>query len=244
MIPVSVHDQNIENGDEEMAKRPIFIANSHSPFFTEVQTDFQYYPGFSLSQYQKSIQSLHNEFISINPMYRGKVLEISTKSPSFLGAQLSAFNLKYRCKDGICRPLEVVFQASKLFENGLQFFDLLDKSPVDAKHDPRLRNSGRIVGFQLDDNIFPTVPTTFFYEWLYANAICSCNNILEAVSSFSAFSDIAFNPQRSINCQARSAAIVVGLVYADKLDEAISSPEAFNRIVYITSVRTEQLSLL
>lgn len=226
-----------------MAKRPIFVAHNHSPFFTEIQTEFQYFSGFSLSQHQKSIQSLHNEFVSVYPAYKGKILEISTKSPIPLGRQLSAFNLTYKCKDDTYRPLEVVFQASKLFENGLQYFDLLDKSPFDVKHDQRLRGSGRIIEFRLDDTVFPTVPSTFFYDWLYTNAIYSNHDLQNDLLSYSAFSDIAFNPQRSINCQARSAAIVIGLICANKLDEAMSSPETFKRTVYGIDVQTEQLSL-
>ena len=51
-----------------------------------------------------------------------------------------------------------------------------------------------------------------------------------AVETFDAFTDIEFNPERSLNCQARSAALYRSLVHAGKLEEALSSQEAFLRI--------------
>ena len=51
-----------------------------------------------------------------------------------------------------------------------------------------------------------------------------------AVETYDAFTDIEFNPERSLNCQARSAALYRSLVHAGKLEEALSSQEAFLRI--------------
>lgn len=44
---------------------------------------------------------------------------------------------------------------------------------------------------------------------------------------YEAFTDIAFNPQRSINCQAEVAAIYVSLQKQKLLDAALKSKEAF-----------------
>ena len=50
--------------------------------------------------------------------------------------------------------------------------------------------------------------------------------------AYSAFTDIAFNPEKSINCQARSVTLFVALCKADKLAEAMKDVETFQRIVY------------
>jgi len=50
--------------------------------------------------------------------------------------------------------------------------------------------------------------------------------------NFFPFSDIEFNPKKSINCQARTCAVLVSLVRLDLIDEALSSKDRFIEIVY------------
>ena len=49
---------------------------------------------------------------------------------------------------------------------------------------------------------------------------------------YDAFTDIAFNPQKSINCQAEAAAIYVSLKKQGLLEEALKDKENFRKIVY------------
>ncbi len=49
---------------------------------------------------------------------------------------------------------------------------------------------------------------------------------------YEAFTDIEFNPNKSINCQARSVAIAVGLKKAGILEKCISDEKVFLREVY------------
>ena len=44
---------------------------------------------------------------------------------------------------------------------------------------------------------------------------------------YAGFTDVEFNPSRSINCQARSAALFLSLMKRDQLDEAMQSPQRF-----------------
>jgi len=44
---------------------------------------------------------------------------------------------------------------------------------------------------------------------------------------YDAFTDIAFNPAKSINCQARSCALFVSLMKHGLLQEAVVSPQGF-----------------
>lgn len=77
-----------------MAVRPVYCTLTTAPFVTVEYIDFQYFSGFSVTQKQKSILSLHNNFLEKYP--QRKILEISTKSNNDLGVKLSAFNLMIR----------------------------------------------------------------------------------------------------------------------------------------------------
>lgn len=213
-----------------MAKRPVFIAEETYPFVHEQLVDFEFYSGFAISRAQKSIRSLHDAFKISHSQC--EILEVSSKSTELLGNRLSAFNLPYHLDRGDCRPLESVFQSSKVFADGEQFADLLDASPQDAKKDSRLREHGSIIGFKLEGNEFSNEPATFFYDWIYCNAVYQNRELSQAIRQYDAFTDIAFNPQKSLNCQARSAARFVGLSKAGLLKTVLSSKEDFLRIVY------------
>jgi hypothetical protein len=74
-------------------------------------------------------------------------------------------------------------------------------------------------------------PKTVFYDWLYIGALLQQREALAPLSRYAAFSDIEFNPDRSINCQARSCALFVALTKSNLLDEAMSSAAAFVRLM-------------
>lgn len=192
-----------------MATRPVFLPKPHhKPFVTVRELDFEWHPGFAVSQAQKSIQSLHaaaaNQGIA-------PVLEISSKSPEPLGVSLSAFNLRFEVVLGISMSVESAFQGSKVFENGGPFTDLYERSSRDAKTDTRLRASGNLIAFNLMGELFPLEPTTAFYDWLYIRALFANQELARQLLNYEGFTDIAFNPERSLNCQARSAGLFVAL---------------------------------
>ncbi len=209
-----------------MAKRPIFIPKTSSTSLVEERhVEFAWFPGFSLAQKQRCIGSLHAA-AKVSPL-----LEISSKSPDALGRSLSAFSLAVAFGDGTM-PLECAFQGSKVFASGGPFEDLYAASPLDAKRDPRLRESGPLVRFQFENQSFPLEPKTLFYDWLYVSACARQPTILQRLTAFGGFTDIEFNPKKSLNCQARSAAILVSLMQAGTLTEALRSPAAFATVVY------------
>lgn len=207
-----------------MAQRPIFIAETNECRVREAIVDFEWVPGMALSQAQKCIRSLHT---ASRAQYGvGDILEISSKSESPEGVALSAFNL---CLDieGIKRPVESVYQASKMFHGGGPYEDLLAMSLRDAKRDERLRLSGPVVGFRYSTTCWAVTPKTAFYDWLYIRALNDNPMLAKRVRSAEAFTDIAFNPARSVSCQARSAALFSVLAAANLLTEAIASQESF-----------------
>ncbi len=213
-----------------MARRPVFVPDSDKLYVSEVSLDFEYFPGSSIQQKQRSIASLHASYVARFPSSR--VLEVSSKSERDLGVQLSAFNLMIEHPGRGSYSVECAFQASKVFSHGGPFVDLFGASSRAAKTDRRLRESGELVGFRYLTDEFPLEPKTYFYNWLYASALCRHDKLVEQVMMFDAFTDIEHNPERSINCQARSVAKVVGLARAGLLADALQSPRAFLELGY------------
>lgn len=213
-----------------MAVRPVFIVASDKRYCIREDTEFTFYSGFSIKQKQRCIQSLHQAFALKHA--DKKVLEISSKSEVELGVSLSAFYLTLKADNGKTYSVESVFQAGKVFERGGPYLDLLKVSSKEAKRDERLKNSGKVTAFCLQEQIFPTEPKTYFYDWLYINALQMHPDLAEQICVYDAFTDIEFNPQKSINCQARAAALYVSLEKQSLLKEALKSKEDFLDIVY------------
>ncbi len=155
------------------------------------------------------------------------LLEVSTKSEVVLGQRLSAFNLKAKNDNLGEIPLECAFQGSKVFENGGPYTDLYSLDARTARKDARLRNSGRLTQFKFNDFIFPNEPKTAFYDWLYISAIFPHRDYLVRLKEYAGFTDIEFNPEKSVNCQARSCAIFVAMMTKGLLETAIRSPSSF-----------------
>ncbi len=212
-----------------MANRPVFVPRrSKTAFVVEIPIEFHWFAGMAVSQKQKSITSLHaaaSERLKVS-----RILEISSKSPDPIGVRLSAFNLTLPLEDRHV-SVEVAFQAGKLFEKGGPFLDLLTGSSRDAKGDPRLKDSGRLVGFVLGGDSWPLEPKTAFYDWLYFQALSANSEIADYLLQFDAFTDIEFNPDKSLNCQARSAALFVSISREGLLERALSSKSSYLEIL-------------
>lgn len=208
-----------------MASRPIFIAQDVFPYVKVGDIDFKWHPGLSISQKKNSIKSLHQAAVEQDSQL--SLLEISTKSDNPLGVSLSAFNLAITMPDGRSVTVENIFQSSKVFKQGGPFKDLLNVTPKEAKRDPRLLESGELVGFIRKGRLWPLKPTTIFYDWIYINTLRSNKKLAEEIVTFNAFTDIEFNPKKSMNCQARSAALYVSLLRKNLLVQVLASPDVF-----------------
>lgn len=213
-----------------MAKRPVFISEKNENSYTlEKIIEFEWHPGFSIKQKQNSIKSLHENLLRKNPKL--KVLEVSSKSDNELGVALSAFNLMIETKSKLKFSVETAFQGSKVFEFGGPYLDLYSKTSREAKKDPRIRSSGELLFFQFFNRTFELEPKTLFYDWLYINALSTNIELSSKVLDYDAFTDIEFNPEKSINCQARSVALYVSLYKLDLLDVALSSIEKYTGVI-------------
>ncbi len=221
-----------------MPERPIFIPVPDGPeLVKEVFFSIAWHPGFAASQKKKNIRALHDAAATAG---YSPLLEISTKSDEKLGRHLSAFHLKVRISRSGEIPLECAFQGSKVFEGGGPYTDLYSGTAATAKRDPRLENSGRLVGFKLQSFSFPLLPRTAFYDWLYLNAIYPHREWLTKLNRFAGFTDIEFNPARSINCQARTCALFVALLAKNLLEAAVSSPSTFIKLLSAHTYRPDQ----
>ena len=206
--------------------RPVFMPRVTSDNL--VKTDMvriERHVGFSSKQKKKSINDLHQV---IRKKYGFKnVLELSSKSGNPLSFLLSPLSLQLTDdKTATSHSVENALQASKMFEQGGPFTDILQVAPRQAKKDERLKSSGLLVGYKYAGMEWDVTPLTAFYDWLYINALKLREDLHEEVMQYQAFTDIEFNPKKSIHCSAYSLAMFVALNKRDRLDN-IEDPAVF-----------------
>lgn len=207
-----------------MAEKSVFISKVEYPFFEEVHVNIDWFGGFALSQKRKCQIGLHQNFLMEYP--KEKILEISSSSLMSLGAKLSAMHLSKRTLKGIT-TVESAFQSSRIYSDGIKRI-----GPFPEYRFLPGRECKKLVKeaakemhsyqYELDGLTFyvPVHHISQFYDFLYLNALLEPEN--EEVKNkllqenYTAFTDLATS---SLNCQARSAAIFVGLVRASLIDE-------------------------
>jgi len=207
-----------------MTTRPVFIPSSKIGEFVEsIDIEFTWFPGFDISQKQKSIKSLHEGIIS-QTKYKN-ILEISTKSFDEIGKNASAFNLLLTTKDDIAGSVESFYQGSKVFQNGGPFIDLYTQSSIKAKKDERLKQNGNLIGFKFKGESWGI--DDHFYDWLYLIGLIQNKTLADYLLKFDGFTDIEFNPKKSYNCQAHSAALYLSAISKGINLDDIKSPAVF-----------------
>lgn len=223
-----------------MATRPIFIptnpnlSSNNINIDDLVQTqniDFTWHTGLTIKDKQQSIASLHEHAKQVDGL--SKILEISTRSIEQIGVALSAFNLKIKSAKGRQFSVESVYQSSKVFNGNqgeIQYLDLLYKSPAEAKTDSRLKTSGNIIAFRTfgkKEKEWNINPISAYYNWIYLHALMQHPEYHEPLLEYHAFTDIEFNPKKSLNCQAYAAALFCSLYKNNLLEETMKTPQNF-----------------
>lgn len=212
-----------------MVSRPVFIA--YLNLVHSEMIDFTFHSGFSVSQKQKSIASLHENILKKYP--DKKILEVSTKSMQEAGVMATNFNLSVTLKSGKRYRVEQLYQSSKVFDNG---YSLRNELPfLDSKAMKRkIRELSQhdLVEFNQYGQVFPLEPKSFFYNWLYINALNKTETLKDEILEFDAFTDIEFNPKKSISSQAEACAIYEWLERNGLLERALADKENFFDIVY------------
>ena len=213
-----------------MATRPCYRPLEKFVGYRTVESaPFTWAGGFAFSQKQKNVVALHDAIHRIDPS--AKILEISSKSLQPLGVRLSAFNLKFPCGGAEC-SVESVFQASKVFDGGVgPSPELYSHDSREVRHHVQEASAGhRLLAFEFEGIRWELEPKTAFFYQLYIKALLANPELATALLEFDAFTDIEFNPNRQTNCQAAAAAFYVSLCRTGKLDEAMSSREAFLKL--------------
>ena len=231
----------MEATQNAVEKRPVFMPRVNSDNL--VKTDmvrFERHVGFASRQKKKSINDMHQV---IRKKYGfNHVLELSSKSGNKLSFLLSPLSLKLTNENGgePC-SVENAFQSSSVFEDGGPYTDLLSAPPRQAKKDERLMTSGELISYNYFGIEWSVEPLTTFYDWLYVNALKQNPQLHEQVMQYQAFTDIEFNPKKSIHCSAYALAMFVALNKRELLDNVEDPTMFFNLYHEFKLSNTEQL---
>ena len=212
-----------------MAKRPYFLPVPDGIGYIRREADFTWNAGMAMSQQQKNVCALHAAIAKQEDL-DFRVLEVSSRSDAVLGIQLSALNLTLPVKalDRRCVSVENVFQCAKMFadETGTitegPFPELLDSDTHGIKRAVRERLEAHegavfhLTGFAHNGRTYPLVPAEGFYFYIYAWALCRFFRTGNRdIFSYRAFTDISFNPKKSVNCQAAALAFYLSWLRCD-----------------------------
>jgi len=200
-----------------VARRPVFIPSCEGTRLVEERFfDFPWSSGFAESQKKKNVTALH---AAAKRSGIERILEISTKSDEKLGQRLSAFSLKVEI-EGTEYSLESVYQGSKVFDRCGPSPEIFDYEPREAKRHVRALDCGKLIGFELEGRRYPLIPKNAFYDWLYIRALAKHVDWIKENVSYDAYTDIEFNPEKQVNCQARAFAEYKSLVAKSELEIA------------------------
>lgn len=214
-----------------MAVRKVFYILNNKV----VDKDFviQWNGGFSLSQKTKNVEALHLAISNYFSVQFSSILEVSTKSSNPIGVELSSFNLELEV-DNKKYNVESAYQSSKVFRTILgdkQYSNLINKSPYEAKKIINNENHANLIAFRFLGITFPITPKHLFYDWIYIKALNQIPCLDEILSNYEYFTDIEFNPEKSLNCQARSLTLFIWLNKNSKLNDYLNNPKKYYKNV-------------
>jgi hypothetical protein len=210
-----------------MAVRPVFIPSEEGPLVKEWLIDFAWASGFAEVQKKKNVHALLK---AAQAAGISDLLEISSKSDEEVGRRLSAFSLKIEY-EGKKFPLESFYQGAKVFRDSGPFPEAMELPPREAQRFVREHAKGELVRFHLFGKDFPISPKNAFYDWVYIRALAEYSEWISARIFYSAFTDIEFNPQRQVNCQARAFAEYLSLQKRSILQKAAQDFSYFSSLL-------------
>jgi hypothetical protein len=207
-----------------VANRPVFIPDYEGAHLVHERLfDFPWSAGFAESQKKKNVEALH---AAAKRSGIKRILEISSKSAEEVGRRLSAFSLKVNIGE-VEYPLESVYQGSKIFDRCGPFPEIFNYEPREAKRYVRELDCGQLIGFVLEGKQYPLIPKNAFYDWLYIRALAKHVDWISKNILYDAYTDIEFNPEKQVNCQARAFAEYKSLASRSELEPAVRDFEHF-----------------
>ncbi|WP_440097305.1 DarT1-associated NADAR antitoxin family protein [Pseudomonas fragariae (ex Marin et al. 2024)] len=146
-----------------MAERPAFISVTDSEYLVKTTfVTFDWFPGFSVAQKQRSITSLHQNISKT--LNIENILEISSKSLTDVGVKASAFNLMIETRNIIESSVSNAhFRQVKFLNIAAHLLIFLDKTSREAKKDERLKSSGRLSEFRFYQKIWPLLNRKLYF---------------------------------------------------------------------------------
>ena len=228
-----------------MVTRPVFIPEKSRVGVRVISSaPFAWHPGFSMVQKKKNVVALHNAIKQMDASLHP--LEISSRSEEHLGISLSAFNLGVG-NNGRFFCVESVYQASKVFANGTgPFPELYAANPAEVRNLVKEHEASPLKMYKYGNDVWELKPTRSFYDWIYCRALSKNPDLIEGLSEYNCFTDIAFNPVRAVNCQAYAVALFLSLDNCGALKEALANKESFLKyhpIDVVSPVKSNQSSL-
>lgn len=206
-----------------MAVRKIYLSLPEYPYAKEVSVTFPWSNGSKHQNIQAVLDTFHDVYPDV------PALEVSLASSQPEGVHAAAMKLPFHlAASGQDVPVGIVYEAAKVFENGGPYTELLQCSRQKVQKDARLQQSGKCIGYRLEDTEYPTEPHPYaFFNWLYGCALRQNPEKAEDILKFGAFSDLELgSTKKDRNSPARAAAVYAGLAAAGKLD-CLDSYEAF-----------------
>ena len=85
-----------------------------------------------------------------------------------------------------------------------------------SEHLVKKKKNGTLIQFQ-----------PIIYNWIYLHALMQHPEYHEPLLEYHAFTDIEFNPKKSLNCQAYAAALFCLLYKNNLLEETMKTPQNF-----------------
>ena len=152
-----------------------------------------------------------------------RVLEISSRSRDALGRSLSAMYLR-EPESG--QPVEAVYQAAKCYGEGGPA-EVLDDGFRSKTRDRERALAGPLSGFQHKGTFWPIETGTQFYDRLW---MLSARAAGVGATDHDAFTDMFHRRGRSMACQARTMAMMQGMLRSRGLD-VLDDPVAFSDAV-------------
>lgn len=208
-----------------MVTRPVFIPEFNRIGVRVESPSFAWNPGFSMTQKKKNVEALHFSIRKMDPNLHP--LEVSSRSDCLLGQQLSAFKLGVKT-NGRFYSVESVYQASKVFENGVgPFPELYASDPAEVRNDIKEYEKTPLKMYKYGNEVWELSPTRAFYDWIYCRALSKNPDLVSQLLDFNCFTDIAFNPVRAVNCQAYAVALYLSLKNFGVVEEALTSKDKF-----------------
>ncbi len=199
-----------------MTKRSVYLPKATRPFFKRKEISCEFAPETRKS---KRAQTVCDAWQALHP--EQSILDVSIHSPSESGQKLARENLSLRLatlRKAFC--VSTIELASKTFKNGGPYVDLLGTPLKEAKSDPRLKDSGKIVHYSLEGKQYPCEPDYLYFHWLYIMALMDNPGSATLVKNTDAFCDIDFDWEHESNTPAQSCAIFHSLARQNLLKQA------------------------